>query len=324
MCMACTIESYTNYSELLDGLKECLTSEQEDQREKDHQGMAEDGSDSSTAGSITEETAQVEHSQKENTAPSLGSSPEDIDLSVPLDTPSKITRSGDITGRPTASHNEKNQGPHSQPSIKVKYEGTRAQKKICRFYRTNSCRYHISGKGCKYAHPKPCPKLLKFGLDEEKGCNKGRHCSHYHPRICYLSLNEGRCDKVKCSYTHLHGTRKVLAEPSENPQNIVRTGSEIGHSKAARNSQRIKAGMQKETQSFLDHVETQRKLDLLQAQMEQIQRHLAIQQAQTTHVVPQTPQQLQVGAPMQQTDHPVQQMAWRPQNHWLVPAPVNC
>lgn len=320
--MACTIQSYTNYSELLDELKECLASEKENQGGEDHhQGKTEDKSVSPKSSSSTSECVSVEQSQKENTEPSLGSSPEDIDLSVSLDTPSTITRTTETMTNQTKSQNERNQGSRSKLSEKVETEGTGTQKKICHFYKTNSCRYHISGKGCKYAHPKPCPKLLKFGLNKEKGCNKGRHCSHYHPRMCYMSLNEGRCHKVKCPYTHLHGTRKVSAEPNENSQHLMHVDSEKSHRKAASNSHRTEVEMQKEPQHFLDHVETQRKLDLLQAQMEQIQRHLAMYQAQTTQV-PQVPQQPQARAPMQQTEQTVQQMTWGPQNHCFIPAPV--
>ena len=45
-------------------------------------------------------------------------------------------------------------------------------------------------------------------------------CTHYHPRLCHQSVNEGKCEKVKCSYTHLQGTSQKMYT-SRQQYNIV-------------------------------------------------------------------------------------------------------
>ena len=35
---------------------------------------------------------------------------------------------------------------------------------------------------------------------------KGSKCDRYHPRLCLSSLNQGWCDKEKCTFHHLPGT----------------------------------------------------------------------------------------------------------------------
>ena len=78
VCMACTVQGYEDYNDLLSELNECLLSEKEDREEED-QGRATPDNQSSLP-------AQMQKESTETTAPTsgqggLGSTPEDIDFS---------------------------------------------------------------------------------------------------------------------------------------------------------------------------------------------------------------------------------------------------
>lgn len=79
---------------------------------------------------------------------------------------------------------------------------------ICRFYKTGTCKYGTSGRGCQRAHPRPCARFMRHGLDKRLGCKRGRYCRDYHPLICRGSLFRGFCENRDCEYTHLWGTRR--------------------------------------------------------------------------------------------------------------------
>ena len=80
--------------------------------------------------------------------------------------------------------------------------------RICRYYKTMTCKYGPKGVGCPYSHPKKCPKFLKHGK-KAGGCKKDR-CGLYHPPLCWSSSNLGTCDRKKCRYQHLQGTKRNL------------------------------------------------------------------------------------------------------------------
>ena len=197
---SCIIQSYENYDELLSDLKEDLTAEKEDIKED---LTAEKGeidqldSQSQTVGQVSPPVSPDSDSIVPEDRPNSGevlSSIPDIDLNILTQTEltntspaSQVENSGEITTRPTRGETE---------------AAVAKNKIICRYYRTNSCRHHASGKGCKYAYPKPCPKLLNFGLNKDKGCNKGKQCTNYHTRMCYMSLNEGVCDSEMPLHPH--------------------------------------------------------------------------------------------------------------------------
>ena len=65
------------------------------------------------------------------------------------------------------------------------------EKLICRYYKNNNCKYGLKGKDCPYAHPAPCVKLLKHGTRSKNGCNKGKKCTEFHPKMCPTSITKG-------------------------------------------------------------------------------------------------------------------------------------
>lgn len=111
-------------------------------------------------------------------------------------------------GTSTARDNHQNED-------RVNASPNRDKPRICRFYRTRTCRYGISGKGCLFSHPRPCARFMKHGMDRRIGCTKGRYCKDYHPIICRESLFRRFCDNRECKYTHLKGTRKYGNPPGE-------------------------------------------------------------------------------------------------------------
>ena len=78
-------------------------------------------------------------------------------------------------------------------------------KDICIHYEWNRCRNGQEGVGCKFAHPKICPKISREG---PSGC-KNKTCNLYHPKVCYGSLATPKsCMKEACTYRHLAGTKR--------------------------------------------------------------------------------------------------------------------
>lgn len=178
--------------------------------------------------------------------------------------------------------------------------GTRPKvQKICKFYKLNKCKFHVSGTGCRYAHPRACPKLLKFGLDKTKGCTLGRKCDFYHPKLCFESMYEGTCSRNKCSFTHIHGTQKI-----KNPEAPNKEGRKMEKEKSEKIQER-------------DFLENSRKIQVLQEQVYQILQ--IVQNQGPVH------QQRQMAVPATQA-HPViravpQQAQWYPHHQWPIQGP---
>ena len=85
--------------------------------------------------------------------------------------------------------------------------------KKCRFYMRGKCRHGIKGTGCKFLHPKPCPKLMKHGTRANGGCAKGNNCTDFHPKMCAMSLTKGECFDPSCDLSMLKepGAKRTIA-----------------------------------------------------------------------------------------------------------------
>lgn len=79
---------------------------------------------------------------------------------------------------------------------------------ICTFYKKGKCKHGIKGNGCKYKHPKACPKLMKHGNKNPKGCNAGTKCPDFHPRMCSSSIRTNQCFNDNCTFVHVKGTKR--------------------------------------------------------------------------------------------------------------------
>ena len=80
--------------------------------------------------------------------------------------------------------------------------------KICVFYRNNRCKYGIKGKGCPFLHPERCKKLMKHGTRQPNGCNLGKSCTSFHPKLCDSSITKKICYDDNCTHTHIKGTQR--------------------------------------------------------------------------------------------------------------------
>ena len=86
-----------------------------------------------------------------------------------------------------------------------------AEIKICRFYKSHSCKHGRAGKKCPYDHPKICYKYKTFGRDPRKGCTS-KQCTNYHPIICRDSEKRRLCLSLECPFLHLKGTLRYQAQ----------------------------------------------------------------------------------------------------------------
>ncbi len=81
---------------------------------------------------------------------------------------------------------------------------------VCAHYKKGVCRYGISGKGCRFSHPKPCSKLMNYGTKSPRGCSLGRKkCPNFHPKMCPQSIRHGECISSECKFQHVRGTRRI-------------------------------------------------------------------------------------------------------------------
>ena len=96
-----------------------------------------------------------------------------------------------------------------------KFRSKPSQNEICGKYIKNICPHGMSGnrlhKGntCDMKHPKRCNKFCRYGPYSKYGCNKGKNCQFFHPRICYDSLHHRICLNVDgCNFIHLKNTQR--------------------------------------------------------------------------------------------------------------------
>ena len=73
---------------------------------------------------------------------------------------------------------------------------------LCRFFiRSNNCKHGISGKSCRFTHPKTCSKFRQFGSGIG-GCRKGTSCNYHHQKVCISVRKNVTCDRKDCHYIH--------------------------------------------------------------------------------------------------------------------------
>ena len=94
------------------------------------------------------------------------------------------------------------------------------RKRICRYYVKKTCKHGAGGDGCSYDHPKKCGKFILHAERNTRGCKLGKKCGNYHPPLCCKSRESGVCDREKCRYHHIRGT-KFEKQKREEPVPIV-------------------------------------------------------------------------------------------------------
>ena len=91
------------------------------------------------------------------------------------------------------------------------------QKKICSFYRKGNCKHGLRGNGCNYHHPPMCKKFINHGTRNPKGCNLGKNCENFHPKICSSSLTKSECFIHDCKFRHIKGTKRKKSQEPRKP-----------------------------------------------------------------------------------------------------------
>ena len=136
----------------------------------------------------------------------------------PISSPVAVSPNGDLdlsgdngsTETPKVTSvgtDRKNEGGENPPEEK--------DVKVCSHYRNNTCRHGISGRGCTFSHPKRCPKLMKHGTRNDKGCNLGKKCSDFHPKMCPMSIAKLECFDLECNLCHVKGTKRKRDNPQQ-------------------------------------------------------------------------------------------------------------
>ena len=80
--------------------------------------------------------------------------------------------------------------------------------KICSYFIKGICKHGISGKNCIFNNPKICKRLMKHGTKAKIGCNKGKKCDYYHPRMCPTSITKLECFDRSWQFYHIKGTKR--------------------------------------------------------------------------------------------------------------------
>ena len=165
------------------------------------------GSELNTNQCDEEELDVLEPSQQDNSLSitqsviEIPTPSEDVNESLPSQNDPDISNSSQTAKSSSPPANDKN---------------SKLKNKICPFYRKNNCRHGKKGSNCPFLHPERCQKLLLYGSSQPKGCNLGKKCTHYHPKMCPTSITKRECFDDKCNFTHVKGTkRKPVASPSK-------------------------------------------------------------------------------------------------------------
>ena len=101
----------------------------------------------------------------------------------------------------------------SQMDKDIEEAREKSKGEICPLYMEAKCPHGLRGVNCEFEHPKRCNNYCRFGTDKYRGCRRGRKCWFYHPTLCQNSLKIKVCLNLKCTLTHLVGTRR------KNPRN---------------------------------------------------------------------------------------------------------
>ena len=49
---------------------------------------------------------------------------------------------------------------------------------------------------------------MKHGTKNDKGCNLGKKCTDFHPKMCPMSISKFECFDAKCNLCHVKGTKR--------------------------------------------------------------------------------------------------------------------
>ena len=127
--------------------------------------------------------------------------------------------------QPEKEKDEETQENQHEVNQEYPHDNVDSEKPICQKFRRGKCPHGVSGRTkvnnevCQFAHPKRCFRFCKNGPFSRYGCHQGRECNYMHPILCKFSLQHRQCTNLKCTFTHLSGTRRYKSDsnyPSDN------------------------------------------------------------------------------------------------------------
>ena len=156
-------------------------------------------------------SSQTPSSSAADTDPVSQESPEDTNSQTPA--------------APAPTHTAKGTKTNSKQPLppRAEDEKEKQKKQTCKHYRLGTCKHGLSGKRqgtCTFDHPKLCPKLMRNGTRKKYGCNLGKECKNFHPKVCFTSLTKRFCYDLECPDWHIKGTARTQPEKDpilENP-----------------------------------------------------------------------------------------------------------
>ena len=57
-----------------------------------------------------------------------------------------------------------------------------------------------------------CRKFTQHGTNKQRGCNLGKKCKDFHPKMCFDSIRKGKCFSESCRHAHIKGTTRKPKE----------------------------------------------------------------------------------------------------------------
>ena len=141
----------------------------------------------------------------------LRNPPNPIDLTTVLpENDTKNLETNDIKASNLETKLEKNQETNQKNATQM-----------CQHYSKKRCKHGISGKDCKFLHPKPCNKFMRHGTRRGRGCSLGKKCTRFHPPMCQSSIIHNQCFTFDCPLNHVKGTLRnnQFSEISKNNPN---------------------------------------------------------------------------------------------------------
>lgn len=207
-CQPCTKQNHANFEDLWEEIEKCKLDES---RPSD-----------SPLQEVNVENNNTSSARQTQEAFSLGSSPEDMEINLSLDTPitqgpptqrddseQQSTSLSIITPNTTQKTTNQEGGdgaPTTMSNQTSNKSGNSHKTRICRYHRRGNCRHGLTGKNCPFKHPKLCQKYIKHGPNRDHDCKQGKECTFLHPTLCRNSLNKGMCFYQKCKFIHPEGT----------------------------------------------------------------------------------------------------------------------
>ena len=106
---------------------------------------------------------------------------------------------------------------------------------------------------------------MKHGTKSDKGCNLGKKCSDFHPKMCPTSITKLECYDTKCNLCHVKNTKRKrdIPQKSKPPEEAALQKPDASTDQCQKESTGAQCESSNEAsslqQSFLDQINLLRK-----------------------------------------------------------------